>query len=564
MSTLNVTSIKGRAGATPNFPDGAIVSGIATIGAGGIDVTGVVTATSLESDTKISAGSSITAASFYGDGANITGLTEASVITGIASGTIPANRALCVMSDGKVGLITGTKLTYGAAAAIQATGAGSISGNYTYDIAYGGGKVFVIAKDGSSNSGRCVAGTPNADGLTVTWGAWTEFESSITSYCRAVYDSNADKFVIAYNRSTAIKTRVATVSGTSITYGTETEIIAANAETIEGCFDPDTNQIIWAYKTGTNIFYSRIGAISGTSISYGTQVTISGNNSNGPTGVTYDTKNNKVILSTGYNGDQSNNGWAFIGTVSGTGYVGNAVVSAGLINYNYTNGRLMMEYDEERERIIFAGFNANNLQWESLVGTYASASSITWGGPNLIEKYSSATGSYNQLAYDPYAKVYVLLYNNTSGDLVKYSRGTINPVGSTDPEKMTWTSPKQVFKGSYGSLTIANIGNSFMLAYGAPNPSTFSANYRLEGFRNSTLAYDGDNYIGYSADAYTDGQTATVQIVGNVSTQVGLTPGLKYYIQGDGGIAPLSTVESYPSTFNLTGVALSATKLLIK
>ena len=39
MSTLNVTSIKGRAGATPNFPDGAIVSGIATIGAGGIDVT---------------------------------------------------------------------------------------------------------------------------------------------------------------------------------------------------------------------------------------------------------------------------------------------------------------------------------------------------------------------------------------------------------------------------------------------------------------------------------------------------------------------------------------------
>ena len=139
MSTLNVTSIKGRAGATPNFPDCAIVSGIATIGAGGIDVTGVVTATSLESDTKISAASSITATSFYGDGANITGLTEASVITGIASGTIPANRALCVMSDGKVGLITGTKLTYGAAAAIQATGAGSISGNYTYDIAYGGG-----------------------------------------------------------------------------------------------------------------------------------------------------------------------------------------------------------------------------------------------------------------------------------------------------------------------------------------------------------------------------------------------------------------------------------------
>ena len=45
MSTLNVTSIKGRSGSIPNFPDGANISGIATIGAGGIDVTGIVTTT---------------------------------------------------------------------------------------------------------------------------------------------------------------------------------------------------------------------------------------------------------------------------------------------------------------------------------------------------------------------------------------------------------------------------------------------------------------------------------------------------------------------------------------
>ena len=85
-----------------------------------------------------------------------------------------------------------------------------------------------------------------------------------------------------------------------------------------------------------------------------------------------------------------------------------------------------------------------------------SATSITWGAVNLIDKYTSTTGNYNSLAYDPYAKVYVLLYYNTSGDLVKSSRGTINPIGSTDPETMTWTAPKQIFKGSYGSLTIPN------------------------------------------------------------------------------------------------------------
>jgi len=561
MSTLNVTSIKGRAGAIPNLPDGAIVSGIATIGAGGIDVTGVVTATSLESDTKISAGSSITATSFYGSGANLTGLpTQSPVVTGIASGTIPANRALSVFNDGKVGLITGTTFTWSLLQPLG-TSAPNLSGNNHIQIAYGGGKVFVIARDqdGGNNLGKCIVGTPNAGNLTVTWGSWTQFETSIGNYVRVVYDSNADKFVIAYNRSSATKTRVATVSGTSITYGTEVEVIGAQPESIEGCFDPDNNKVIWVYKTGANIPYARVGTVSGTSISLGTQLTISGSGSNGPVGTCYDTKNNKVIIVVGYDASYSLNGYAYICTVTGTD-ISNA--AAGIVNYNYQHSRLNLLYDEDRDRYVFASFNGNDSQWESLVGKYVSASSITWGEVNLIDKYTSNTGNYNSLAYDPYAKVYALLYNNSSGDLVKYSRGTINPIGSTDPETMTWTAPKQIFKGSYGSLTIANIGNSFIQAYGAPNPSAYSANYRLEGFRNSTLAYDGDNYIGYSADAYTNGQTVTIQVVGSVSTQVGLTPGLKYYIQGDGGL--VSYIDPNFPTSTEAGIALDATKLLIK
>jgi len=559
MSTLNVTSIKGRAGAIPNLPDGAIVSGIATIGAGGVDVTGIVTATSLESDTKISAGSSVTAANFYGDGANLTNLpSQSPVITGIASGTIPANRSLCVHSDGKVGLITGSNYQWKSATPAGSSPEGMSN---TGEMAYGNGKILIVIKT-SGNAGSCVAGTINADRI-ITWGAWTEFESSITSYCRVVYDSNADKFVIAYNRSTAIKTRVATVSGTSITYGTETEVISGNAESIEGCFDPDTNQVIWAYKTGTNIFYSRIGAISGTSISYGTQVTISGNNSNGPTGVTYDTKNNKVILATGYNGDESNNGWAFIGTVSGTGYVGNAVASAGLINYNYTNSRLNMLYDEERERIVFISFNANDTQWESLVGTYVSDSSITWGTPNIIENMTGSHGSHNSLSYDPYTKVYGLIYNNSSNDFVKYVRGKINPVGGSQPENMTWEvndAPVLSSDGYYVTAMSTNAGDNIVLGYGT-KPS-FHVNTVIDGSRNSTLASNGDNYIGYSAAAYTNGQTVTIQVVGNISTQVGLTPGLKYYIQGDGGLTSL--VDTNIPSYTVAGIALDATKLLIK
>ena len=224
-------------------------------------------------------------------------------------------------------------------------------------------------------------------------------------------------------------------------------------------------------------------------------------------------------------------------------------------------------YDEERERIVFTGFNINNLQYDAILGTYVSGTSISWGAPTTIEKYASNTSSHSMLAYDPYAKVYAIIYNNTSGDLVKYSRGTINPIDSSEPEVMVWSTPKQIYKGNYNSLAIGDIGNSFLIAHGTSAGYTtgspiYGLFYRLEGFRNSTLNYDGDNYIGYSAASYTDGQTANIQVVGNVSTQVGLSPGIKYYIRGDGGL--VSFVDPNVPTSTEAGIALDATKLLIK
>ena len=80
MSTINVTNIKGKGGASPNLPDGANITGVVTatsfdgslkttgtptlglgvtINSSGINVSGVLTATTL-----------------YGDGSNLTGVGE--------------------------------------------------------------------------------------------------------------------------------------------------------------------------------------------------------------------------------------------------------------------------------------------------------------------------------------------------------------------------------------------------------------------------------------------------------------------------------------------------------
>ena len=67
-----------------------------------------------------------------------------------------------------------------------------------------------------------------------------------------------------------------------------------------------------------------------------------------------------------------------------------------------------------------------------------------------------------------------------------------------------------------------------------------------------------ENFIGFSKEAYTNGQTATVKVVGNTTTQSVLTTAKLHYVQNDGTLATTAQVPSV-----IAGKALSATSLLI-
>ena len=77
--------------------------------------------------------------------------------------------------------------------------------------------------------------------------------------------------------------------------------------------------------------------------------------------------------------------------------------------------------------------------------------------------------------------------------------------------------------------------------------------------RSKDSSLKEDNFIGFANAAYSDSATATVNVVGNTTTQSSLTAGKKYYVQTDG---TLSTTADTPSVE--AGTALSSTKLLIK
>ena len=79
---------------------------------------------------------------------------------------------------------------------------------------------------------------------------------------------------------------------------------------------------------------------------------------------------------------------------------------------------------------------------------------------------------------------------------------------------------------------------------------------------------DANQYIGFADQAYSNGQTATINTYGNtVNTLSGLTTGSIYYVQADGTIGTSwdsTNLSSFASNTPVAGMALSATKLLIR
>ena len=141
-----------------------------------------------------------------------------------------------------------------------------------------------------------------------------------TSYGCAAYDSSNNKVVIAYkdrgnsDYGTAI---VGTVSGTSISFGSEVVFSTATTDSIGIAFDSSNNKVVIVYKdTTASNAVAIVGTVSGTSISFGSPTTYDSGNGNSNR-VAYDSNAQKLVVV--YQAiSNSNYATAIVGTVSGT------------------------------------------------------------------------------------------------------------------------------------------------------------------------------------------------------------------------------------------------------
>ena len=195
-----------------------------------------------------------------------------------------------------VGTVSGTSISFGSPTVFESAAVLWLSATYDSNAQ----KVVIAYEDDlNSDYGTAVVGT--VSGTSISFGTPVVYESASTGYHSATYDSNAQKVVIAYtdggnsSYGTAI---VGTVSGTSISFGTP--VVFASVSTIYSSiiYDSNAQKVVVAYQDrtgGSDYGTVVVGTVSGTSISFGSPTVFeSAETSN--ISSTYDTNAQKVVI----------------------------------------------------------------------------------------------------------------------------------------------------------------------------------------------------------------------------------------------------------------------------
>jgi len=306
-----------------------------------------------------------------------------------------------------VGTVSGNAISFGT----PVTFASAII-NYTSTVYDANAQKIVIAyQDSSAEQGKAVVGT--VSGTSISFGTPVVFDTNARTYHSATYDSNAQKVAIFYaDGSNYGKAVVGTVSGTSISFGSITVYNSATTQWISSTFDSLNNKCVVAFRGATSGYgESKVATVSGTSISFGSS-TIFSTQTSGGTGeisAVFDSSANKVVIGW-QDGTASNKGAAVVGTVSGTS------ISFGSKAFfsDSASGDISGTFDSTANKVVFFyRDNSNNNQGTLNSGT-VSGTSISFGTEEIFE----TGGTYKvSSTFESNAQKVVVAYRDNNDSL---------------------------------------------------------------------------------------------------------------------------------------------------
>jgi hypothetical protein len=368
----------------------------------------------------------------------------------VATGTLASGQAVALKADGTVEAITGVAEGAGTPSVFEAASSTYISS--TFDSV--NNKV-VIVYSATSAAGYAVVGT--VSGTSISFGTPVVFASGSPGiyWQNVVFDSNAQKVAIAYYGNGPGYAIVGTVSGTSISFGSPAQFNNQYVSYISLAFDSTNNKVIIAYRDQNNSDYGTaiVATVSGTSISFGTKAIF---NSAGTPWISavYDSTNNKIVIAYQDYDGISDYGTAIVGTVSGT-----SISFGTAATYESDASYISAIFDSTNNKIVISYRAAASSNYgKSAVGT-VSGTSISFGTPVVFQ---SASTYYTSAVYDPTNNKVVIAYRNIGNS----SYGT-SVVGTVSGTSISFGAAAvfESAQSNYISATYDSTNNKVVIAY---------------------------------------------------------------------------------------------------
>ena len=394
-------------------------------------------------------------------------------------------------------------------------------------------------------------------------------------YGAIAYDTNSDKVVVVNRDDSSTPTGygvayVGTVSGTSISYGTQVVFNSGTAtDYIDICFDASNNTVVVVYKDGGNSGYGTaiVGTVAGGNITFGSEVVFN-SASTDACKVVYDSSNNKVVVSYRDTGN-SNYGTAIVGTVSGTSisFGTAAVFDSQAIEAD--NGSAIA-FDTSSNQAIIVYRETATYYINAVTGS-VSGTSITFGTPVDISVGGGAGAyhDYPSVCYDSTANKLLFAFREASSAGAGLAKvGTVSGTAISVGTVVEFSS-----KAKYTSSVFDTLLNQVVISYQEYGTTTYG--YLVKATISGTdvtfstpEVWSGTTPVTYLGTVY-DPDTQSIvstfadsaasyygkSVVAKFSTE--LTISSDYYVQTDGSL-------STDTGGQLIGKAITATQINIK
>ena len=411
------------------------------------------------------------------------------------------------------------------------------------------------------NRGKIIPITINSNGSSMSFGAHFTFDYNQTNSTELVYDPVNDIVGLVYTKTNGdLQFKIGRLSGTQ-GGGSESfnnldtlQIDTSVSDKVKMFAHPDGGFVVFYTKNNT-IKTEVVTVSNGISLQGGTADEHIDMGHDAYFSVSYDGTDKYVIW---WGQGSSAPGNARAAKHTGTGTSRRVSLEGSTTQFESDSIHISTAdqavYDAKADRHVFSYRNQDDSEDLYVIACQrGSSGGLTFG---TAVEYETGSNENAKAFYDTLAQKVFLVVAADHASALEYRSLSIS--GST----ITVGSETSILSSEFHhyDLALSTTAQRWLLV--ARQYGSNSGKASVIKIATAATQLTTENYIGISDGAYSNGDTATVQIVGSVDdAQSGLTPGQSYFVQDDGSLG-LTADATVGSVF--AGTAVSATKLIVK